>query len=98
MPVTITPAVLLTSHCRCEDGYAHLLQQIAQALCREERLPAIACAIQSDNQAVSDELVLPHALDIHEFLQVAIAPRTKSTRQSSKQQVSSYRLEGQKTK
>ena len=69
MAVTITAAVLRTVISSGLHGNAHLLEKIGQTLRGEERLLAVAGAVQADHQAVADELVIAHAFERYQFLE-----------------------------
>ena len=66
--MTITAAVFFTRMAVAGTGDAHLLQHVGQTLCGKDGQLAVAGAVQSYDQPVSDELIVAHAFERHQFL------------------------------
>ena len=69
MAVTITPAVLLTRMAVGETDTPICCSRLPKLCAEKSVCLAVACAIQADNQSISDQLVLSHPFDAHEFFQ-----------------------------
>ena len=67
--VTMTAAVFFTVMAAGIHGDAHVLQHVGQTLGGEDGLLPVAGAVQADDQAVADELVVAHAFERDQFLE-----------------------------